>query len=355
MNRKTASRSVISILLICAVFFGMVSFGSEEAYASYNSRRLWSKKIGGRDLCVNLRNMLGEKAGGGYSVVQGSCTDGTCVYYLMVSSSNQRGRVLKVRLKDHAVVKRGPVVDVCHGNGMTYDSNRHRLVVVGCEHRRCELVTIDADTLRVNGKKKIDYSAARNWKVRSGNYYYGLSAIAYIPEYDCFVSLQRNTRDLLVLNADFKVIGMAKTRITSRYSGTYQAMDADTKYVYLLMSEDQDNSGRQPYNQILAIDWNSENLFPYVRGGDRNFAKVWNCNNNKNGREDAVIRIKTNNEAESLYHTTDRNGREHFYMAEYCPYSNHAYVTKKSGQKVKKRLKKAYRKDDYVYDLGILR
>lgn len=135
------------------MLFGVAPFAGSDAYAAGQYRTLRSKTVGGKDFCVNLRELLGEKAGRGYSVVQGGCTDGKYVYYLMVSSQNQRGRVLKVRLKDHAVVKRGPVVDVHHGNGMAYDSKRRRLVVVGCESRRCELVTIDAGTLRLKAKK----------------------------------------------------------------------------------------------------------------------------------------------------------------------------------------------------------
>lgn len=366
------------VLLAFVILFGIVPFAGNEAYAAGQYRTLRNKTVGGKDLCVNLRAMLGEKAGRGYSVVQGGCTDGKYAYYLMVSSQNQRGRVLKVRLKDHAVVKRGPVVDVHHGNGMAYDSKRRRLVVVGCESRRCELVTIDAGTLRLKAKKKIDYSAARNWNVRSGNSYYGLSAISYIPKYDCFVALQRRNRDLLVLDPGFKVIGLVNTNILSKYSGTYQAMDADEKYVYLLLSEDQEKRKRQPYNLILALDWNSENLLPYVSRAVPGFAKVWNCNDNNSGRADAVIRLRTRNEAENLYHTTDKNGKEHFYLAEYCPYSNYRYVTKTVKQKVKwrqikqngklvwqyktknvkkkvkKGIKKAYRKDSYVYYLGVI-
>lgn len=192
------------------------------------------------------------------------------------------------------------------------------------------------------------------------------------------MALQRRNRDLLVLDPGFKVIGLVNTNILSKYSGTYQAMDADEKYVYLLLSEDQEKRSRQPHNLILALDWNSEKLLPYVSRTAPGFAKVWNCNDNNSGREDAVIRLRTRNEAENLYHTTDKNGKEHFYMAEYCPYSNYRYVTKTVKQKVKwrqikqngklvwqyktknvkkkvkKGIKKAYRKDSYVYYLGVI-
>ena len=378
--RKGVSRTA-SILLALAVLLGTAPLGCDDAYAASFSdigiRTAQSGVVNGTDLCVNLRELIRAKAGKGYSVVQGGCTDGRYVYYLMVSSANQKGKVLKVKLSNHKVVKRGPVVDICHGNGMTYDSARHRLVVVGREDRRTELCTIDANTLTLNGKYQIDYSETSGMRVSNESGYYGAAAIAYIPGYDCFVALQRKTRSLLMLDANFKVIGMARTAIYTRYSGTYQAIDADEKYVYFLLSADQEDARMQPYNLILAMDWNSENLLPYLNGTDTT-PKVWMCGNDGNGIEDAVIRVNTKNEAENLYHVTDEYGREHFYMAEYCPYSKHTYVTKKVRtkvkwkkvkkkgkyvwkyktkyvkKKVKKKIKKAYRKDNYVYDLGII-
>lgn len=397
LKRKITSSA--SLILAIVMLFSFAPPVMEDVYAvdtpapqyaiNYDDsqvRTAGSGTITGTDLCVNLRELIKAKPGKGYSVVQGGCTDGMHAYYLMVSSSNQTGKVLKVKLSNHKVVKRGPVVDICHGNGMAYDSARQRLVVVGREGRRCELVTIDANTLTVSGKYNVDYSRTNEeWPVKNSAGYYGLAAISYIPRYDCFVALQRTTHSIIVLNANFQVIGFVKTRIYTRYSGTYQAMDADEKYVYLLLSEDQENPARQPYNLILALDWNSEHLLPYVNGAEPDFAKIWMCNNNNSGAEDAVIRIDTKNEAENLYHVTEANGQEHFYMAEYCAYSNHTYVTKKVRKKmwynkatkkwqkekppkkdrgkrktryvkkkVKKKIKKAYRKDNYVYDLGII-
>lgn len=392
-------RKMISIALILSVAVSLEMFSFAAGYAfdqnsnqeyeetqtadyavrfSDNSiRTLSNRTIKGKNYWINLRSLLKEKTKG-YAVVQGGCTDGTYAYYLMVSTSNQKGRVLKLRLRDRKVVKRGPVVDVHHGNGMAYDKKRNRLVVIGRKARRCEVVTINANTLKLTAKIITDYSAAGGWKVKDSSGYYGLAAIAYIPRYDCFLALQRKTHDILVMDPSFRVVGFIDTKIGANYPGTFQAMDADEKYVYLLLSAYQDNPRKQPNNLIVALDWNSENFLPYVNNDMVNYIGKWNCNNNNSGVPDAVIRIKTPSEAENIYHTVDASGRRHFYLSEYCANPKYEYVNKRVKvrvkwkkvkrrgryvwrykkkyvtKKVRKRVRQKYRRDNYVYDLGII-
>ena len=66
--------------------------------------------------------------------------------------------------------------------------------------------------------------------------------------------------------------------------------------------------------------------------------KPWCCDNNGSVTPDAVIRIDTKHEAENIYHTTDKIGREHFYMSEYYGHTTGGY----------------YKRDNYVYDLGVI-
>ena len=134
---------------------------NESQYRTLGSRVIKPKK-----LKVNLRKMVKAKYGG-YSVVQGGCTDGTYAYYLMVSSKTQKGKVLKVRLKNNKVVKRSKVLRTWHGNGMTYDSKRHKLVVIGREHRKQEITVIDASTLKITRQENARYT----YPIDDGNDY----------------------------------------------------------------------------------------------------------------------------------------------------------------------------------------
>lgn len=330
-------------------------------------RLLKYRVIGAKRFKINLRSLLKEGRGG-YAVVQGGCTDGTYNYYLMVSSSNQKGRVLKLRMKDNKVIARSKVLNVHHGNGMAYDSKRKKLVVIAREKRKQEITLIDASSLKITRQQNVrynNYKGAGSDSLSATHQKQGLAAIAYVKKYDCYVALERVYHNLLIFDPDtFEAIGMVKTSFDKRYPGTFQAMDADEKYVYLLISYYNKNGKKQPYNMIIALDWNSENLLPVVNASkskDPKFVKKawWVHGTNSKGWHDAVIRIKTKHEAENIYHTTDSKGREHFYLSEY--YSHPVYKTVKKRVKVRGRWKwkkvrvvKYYNRDNYVYDLGII-
>ncbi len=307
-------------------------------------RKLASKTVKPKKLRINLRKKIREKHTG-YAIVQGGCTDGKYAYYLMVSSTTQHGRVLKVRIKDNKVIKRSKVVNTWHGNGMAYDSKRNKLVVIAREERKQEITLIDADTLRITRQEDAHY----NYNIDAGdeilNKRYkrsGLAAIAYVRKYDCYIALERNHHNLLIFDPDtFECIGLVYTNLGSSNPGTFQAMDADARYVYLMLSYYNRNGNVQPYNKIVAIDWNSENLLRIVNASKSKdlpyIESYWYCNNDLSGRPDAVIRVRTKHEAENIYHTT-KNGKEHFYMSEYY------------GHIVRGK----YHRDNYVYDLGII-
>ena len=295
-----------------------------------------------KSLGINLRTLIDEPYNG-YSVVQGGCTDGTYAYYLMVSSSTQKGRVLKVRISDKKVVKTSGVLNTHHGNGMTYDSKRNVLVVVAREERKQELTVIDASTLKVKKQQNVKYSYykdAASGSITSNHQERGLAAISYIPRYDVYLALQRNYHNILIFDPDtFEAIGIVFTRITANYPGVYQAMDADDRYVYLLLSY---YDKTQPYNVIVTLDWNSENLLDIVNGNKKYIEKAWRCGNNGEGQPDAAIRVNTKHEAENIYHVTDASGKSHFYLSEY--YNNPVYKTVTQKVKYKVKWKKVTKK-----------
>ena len=321
----------------------------ESLYRTLSSRAVKAKKI----KSIELRTMIKEK-NDGYSVVQGGCTDGKYAYYLMVSSYTQNGRILKVNIKNNKVVKRSKILDTWHGNGMTYDSKRKQLVVIAREHRKQEITVIDARTLKITRQEDVKYDyyeSAGMDSLSKTHQLQGLAAIAYVKRYDCYVALERKYNNLLFFDPDtFEAIGMAYTDILKDYPGTYQAMDADDKYVYLLLSYYNKSGKVQPYNLILALDWNSENLLQVLNHETLFVPEAWNCNNDGSGKPDAVIRVKTKHEAENIYHTTDNKGREHFYLSEY--YGRYAYKKVKVNGKRKKQL--YFKRSGYVYDLGII-
>jgi len=354
-----------AMIAVGTVHIKTVAFSVTYNEASY--RKLSSKTISPKKkFNINLTSMIKE-SNNGYSVVQGGCTDGTYAYYLMVSTKTQKGRVLKVRMSNNKVVARSKVLNVHHGNGMTYDSKRKKLVVIARDNRKQEITVIDASSLKITRQQNVKYdnfAGAEGDTLNSVHQSQGLAAIAYVRKYDCYIALERTYHNLLIFDPDtLQAIGMVKTDIGENYPGTFQGMDADDRYVYLLLSAYNKNGKSQPYNLIVALDWNSENLLPVVnatKSKDPKYVEeAWYCNNDGSGTPDAVIRVRTSYEAENIYHTTDKNGKEHFYLSEYRSKPVYKKVRKRVKVNGKWKRKKVWKlryikRDNYVYDLGVI-
>ena len=295
---------------------------------------------------LDLRAMIGEDHDG-YSVVQGSCTDGVYAYYMMVSSSNQQGRILKVRMKDNKVMGKSKVVDVNHGNGICYDSKRKQIVSATYHDKRQTLAFFDAASLAFTGYKRVKftyYKNAGNDSISSEDRKRGLTAIAYNAAYDCYVGMESEFHDIIIYDAEtLEAIGKAKTTVTAKYPAVWQSMDCDDRYVYYVLSP---GSG-QPYNIILCLEWHSEYLQLVRKYGQKCVEKAWTCGasadeSKRNGKPSAVKRINMPYESESLYHVTDPStGKAHFYLSAYYGKPKYEWVKKTVTKKVKwKKVKK---------------
>ena len=298
-------------------------------------------------LGLSLRDMIGE-SNDGYAVTQGAATDGKYAYFMMASSTTQKGRILKVNLANFSDYTYSEVLDIHHANGMTYDSKRNKLVAVGYGEWRQQLSFIDPVTFEVT-HENISYPYEITGVNEEGKKN-GVAAIAYVEKYNVYVARSRGrndgvgdsylNNDIWVINADnLKVIGHVYVHITGKYPETYQAMDADEKYVYYLLSP----GDGQKNNIILCLDWDSENLLPVLNGEKEYVEYTWRANNNDSGDPDAVLTIPIAHESEGIFHTTDANGNAHFYVSEY--YGRNHYKTTTKKVKVKwKKVRKWYNK-----------
>ena len=311
-----------------------------------NRGKLSNRTTMATSLGLSLRTILGE-GNDGCSVAQGAATDGTYAYYMMTSSSNQMGRVVKIRLSDNAVVGYSPyALGIRHANGMTYDSKRNQLVCVGYGAYRHQLTFIDPNSLTITSQQEVKYTHAD-----MDGYKYtpnGIAAIAYVAKYNVYVTRERGDQvsggvnDIMIFNADtLELIGYVRTKITSAFNGTYQSMDADEKYVYFLVSP----GGNVGSNIVLCLDWNSENLLPVLNGEQSYIKALWYANNDGSGTQDAVMTIPISHESEGLFHTTNSDGSGNFYVSEYYGRWQYKTVTKKVKVKVKwKKVRKWYNK-----------
>lgn len=303
---------------------------------------------------TDLRGYAGQSAGG-YAVAQGGATDGQYAYILLVSSGNQYGRLAKVSVSNPSgLAAVSDTLPTTHGNGITYDSRRNRIVVIGRDdagtgrYKRQEITVIDAANFSTLIQRNLDYS---NY---SGDTSYftpkqqdkGLGAIAYSPKYDVYIAKQRDHNNLIVIDPDtLKAIGLIMTRV-NQHGGSGQAMDGDDQFVYMLKS----SYGSSNTNVLFALDWNGNEML-----NDEGYRKafvpgLWACIHGKETAQGsltprtpvAMYYINTPYEAENTFHIFDSNGGMHFYMTEYNP--NQQYTSAQQAYQAKwKKVKKKVR------------
>jgi len=282
---------------------------TETATKKKTTLRKLNTNLAPKKLNVNLRKKLGEGLDG-YSVVQGSCTDGKYAYYLLVSTKNQKGRIVKVKVSNHKVVKRSKALNVHHGNGMAYDSKRKQLVVVGREKYKHRLTVINAGTLKVKKQVYVKFpSGAEGYTKKNASL--GYAAIAYNKKLDKYVATLRKTRDFVLISPDkFRVTKVIKS--SKFIDKLLQAMDADEEYIYVVYSSKTSKAN----NTIAVYDWTGK----YIKS----------------------IKTKVPYEGESIYHI-QKGKKEIFYMATY-----------RSKYKYKRNRCITLRRDNYVYKLGAI-
>lgn len=302
---------------------------------------------------TDLREYAGQTRGG-YAVAQGGATDGQYAYVLLVSSSNQYGRLAKVSVSNPSnLAAVSEVLPTTHGNGITYDSRRNRIVVIGRDdadtgrYRRQEITVIDAASLSSSPlmQQNLNYSnySEDNSYFTSKQRERGLGAISYSPKYDVYIAKQRDYNNLIVIDPDtLKAIGLIMTRV-NQHGGSGQAMDGDDQFVYMLKS----SYGSGNTNVLFALDWNGNEMLdsdgyrkPYVEG-------LWSCIHGKESDQGslmprspvAMYYINTPHEAENTFHVFDGSGNMHFYMTEYN--ANQQYTPTQQAYQVKwKKVKK---------------
>lgn len=256
----------------------------------------------------------------GYDTVQGSCTDGTFGYYCLYNQNKENCRIAKVRLSTKKVVKVSGVLDVGHGNDITYDSKRKRLVVAHCAGSVRRLDIVNPSTLKVSSSVNVALPQALLGATDSQRKAIRcFSGIAYCSNRDQYVVLLANPYNLLVLDGDLQPVRYATT--TKKSGDIYQGIDATSDFILIATSP------RTGYgnNTVLAFDWE--------------------------GTYQGSLALRNLDEVESVYHVGSK-----FYVSVYRPYYKISYVSAKSASKSGTKLKKAaklrkrtYTRDNYVY------
>lgn len=261
-----------------------------------------------------------------YDVLQGSCTDGTYSYYLLLNKNVTLCKVVKVR---HSTMKVAAVSDamyVGHGNDMTYNSDKKCLVVAQSTGNVPKaLISIDAKTLKIIENKRITIPT----KLAGASYagtkaISGFNGIAYSSKRKQYVTLLRGSHNFVILDSEMNPIQYVKASKKNYY--LTQGIDATDDYILVAQSP---YTANQVYNIITVYDW------------DGNYI--------------SKINVKRGYEIESIFHIGSK-----YYAGFYRSYYKTCYRTvvkkvKVKGKLKKKKVKESYSKfmrDNYVYQIS---
>lgn len=215
-------------------------------------RAVEPKRLSLKGQPLELRELAGQQMFG-FDTVQGSCTDGTYGYYCLYNRDTEKCRIAKVELADRKVVKVSRTLSLAHGNDITYDSTRKRLVVVHTTKNGKRLSIVSPRTLKVRARKNLKVP-----KVLPGatdaqrKAVTGMSGIAYNAKRDQYVACLSGSHDFLVLDGKLRPVRYIKVSRTS--DQVYQGIDATNDYIVAAVSPR--DSGRS--NMLLAYDWDGK-------------------------------------------------------------------------------------------------
>ncbi|MBQ9014950.1 MAG: hypothetical protein IJ109_02420 [Firmicutes bacterium] len=210
---------------------------------------------------LELRRIAKQKVPG-FDTLQGSCYAGGYVYYLLenrnISYAKGRCKIVKMKLSNKKVVKVSAALKLSHGNDITFDTKRNRIVVAHSTPVPKQISVVNPKSLKVTGTATVEipydlYKLPHPKKnpEKYINAYNGFGAIAYNKKHDQFVALLRgsNFHHMLILNSAFQPVRFEY--VEDRPDQTVQGIDSYDDYVIVAQSY----SSGKPYNQLLIYSW----------------------------------------------------------------------------------------------------
>lgn len=259
----------------------------------------------------------------GYDTMQGGCSDGTYIYYALNNRNVEKCKIVKIRLSDRKVIKVSDVLDIDHGNDMTYNGKTNKIIVVHTRNHKKRISIIDPDTLKIKSNQEIVLSSSmigvNDKDIKSLK---GYAGIGYNESKNQYVLTTKSTGNLVILDSNMKPIRYIKPK--KKEKQLLQGIDVTDDYI--LVGQSPNKNGK--YNLIVVYDW------------DGNYIKT--CT------------IKNKYELENIYHIGNQ-----FYATFYTSYKKTQYqtVTKikkiagiKTKIKVREKVTKLKR-ENYIYQI----
>lgn len=170
-----------------------------------------------------------------YDTLQGACASGGYAYLTLYNGKVEKCRIVKVRLSDLSIVKVSKTLPIYHGNNLTYDTKKNRIVATCCttiEKAKYRVVLIHPKTLKVISTKNAKLTKkVKNLpkKVRTKNI--GYSAIAYNEKHNCYVARMRDDGNVVILSKN--LVPLRYVVLKGKKTGLLeQGIETDGNYIY---------------------------------------------------------------------------------------------------------------------------
>lgn len=198
-----------------------------------------------------LRVRAGQKMGR-YDTMQGGCSDGKYMYFVLLNKVKKRCKIAKVRIKTKKVVKVSMPLKLNHGNGLAYNSDTKRLVVAHAEGNRYALTEINKNSLEMIRTHYVYAPSTLPGATQSQlKNYRGFGSIAYSPKEDVYVGLLYKSHNLVFLDSDFRLIKYVT--LSKKKGQIYQCVEVAGDNI--LIGESFGSTSAKSYNILSTYNW----------------------------------------------------------------------------------------------------
>lgn len=203
---------------------------------------------------MDIKDVAGQKLYG-YDTVQGSCTDGKNGYYALYNRNVEKCKIAKIRLSDNKLIGVSKVLDIHHGNDLTYNNRTKKVMAVHMTEKSMAIGVINAGTLKLEKNVTIKIPeglpGVSSFKIKKIT---GFNAIAYDSKNNRYVLRIRNLGDYLITDGNLNPIEYVTPKKKKHRQAVYAGLDvidgyiASTQYRY--------NSGG--YNIVQLHNWSGK-------------------------------------------------------------------------------------------------
>ncbi|MCD8199942.1 MAG: hypothetical protein LUD25_03140 [Coriobacteriaceae bacterium] len=185
-----------------------------------------------------------------YDTLEGCCANSTFAFYAMYNQNKEKCRIVKMRVSNRKVVKVSKVLNIGHGNDMTWNPDKNRIAVIHNTTNPLRISLINPKTLKVTKSVDIKVETKLDGATTSQvNNIKKLAGITYNSTRKQYVLLLGTSHNLLIVDQNFSAI--AYVAPSSKVEQTYQGMTSTDDY--LLISESTISGGSG--NIIMIYDW----------------------------------------------------------------------------------------------------